>query len=92
MTSEQTSFEQRVLQRLDRADEFEQQVLQRLSQAEEFDRQFLEKLDALKQEQSLTNVRVDTYQKASGQVVNLAFGLIATAVLAILVNVIVKAT
>jgi hypothetical protein len=37
-----------------------------------------------------TNLIVETYQKASTQVVNLAFGLIATATLSIIVSVIVK--
>lgn len=44
-------------------------------------------VDGLRQELALTNVRVDTYQKASNQVVNLAFGLIATATITILVTV-----
>lgn len=47
-------------------------------------------VDGLKQELSLTNVRVDTYQKASTQVVNLAFGLIATATVTIIITTIVK--
>ncbi|MBE9078139.1 hypothetical protein IQ241_12700 [Romeria aff. gracilis LEGE 07310] len=47
-------------------------------------------LDAVVTEQKLTNVRVETYQKASGQVVNLAFGLIATAVISIIANILVS--
>lgn len=47
-------------------------------------------VDALKQEQALSNTRIDTYQKASTQVVNLAFSLIATAALAILTSVVLK--
>jgi predicted nucleic acid-binding Zn-ribbon protein len=47
-------------------------------------------VDGLKQELSLTNVRVDTYQKASTQVVNLAFGLIAIATVTIIITAIVK--
>ena len=49
-----------------------------------------EKVDALKNELALTNVRVETYQKASTQVVNLAFGLIVTAVIAIIANAVAR--
>lgn len=47
-------------------------------------------VDGLKQELTLTNVRVDTYQKASVQVVNLAFGLLATATITVIVTAVVK--
>lgn len=47
-------------------------------------------VDGLKQELTQTNVRVDAYQKASTQAVNLAFGLIATATLTIIVSTLVK--
>lgn len=47
-------------------------------------------VDGLKQELTLTNVRVDTYQKASGQVVNLAFGLIVTATATIIASTILR--
>lgn len=67
------------------------------SNTEDFQQQVLTKLDrltvdveALKQELSLTNVRVDTYQKASTQVVNLAFGLIVTATVTIVASVVLK--
>jgi len=39
---------------------------------------------------ALTNVRVDTYQKASTQVVNLAFGLIVTATATIIASTILR--
>jgi hypothetical protein len=62
---------------------FLQQVIERL-----------DKIDAdlgqIKQKLALTNTRVDTYQKASNQVVNLSFGLIATATVTIIVSTIVK--
>lgn len=47
-------------------------------------------VDGLKQELAQTNIRVDTYQKASTQVANLAFSLIATATLTIIVSTLVK--
>jgi hypothetical protein len=62
---------------------FEEKVLAELASIKS-------ELAELRREQDITNVRVDTYQKASGQVVNLAFGLISTAVFAILVNVVVN--
>lgn len=47
-------------------------------------------LSEQRQELALTNVLVDTYQKASTQVVNLAFGLIVTATVTIVVSAIAK--
>ena len=44
----------------------------------------LERLDKLEQDQRESNIRVETYQKSSQQVVNLAFSLILTSVVAIL--------
>lgn len=45
-----------------------------------------EKLEHLEREQEKSNIIVETYQKASGQVVNLAFGLIATATITIILS------
>ena len=45
-------------------------------------------LTSLKEQTIKTNEKVETYQKASQQVVNLAFGLIFTAALAIILPVI----
>ena len=47
-------------------------------------------VETLKQETSKTNERVEIYQKASQQVVNLAFSLILTATIAIVVQGIVN--
>ncbi len=44
------------------------------------------KLEHLEREQEKSNIIVETYQKASGQVVNLAFGLIATATITIILS------
>ncbi|MGR3278488.1 hypothetical protein ACSYAD_25675 [Acaryochloris marina NIES-2412] len=49
---------------------------------------FGEDLNALKEQTTRTNERVEIYQKASQQVVNLAFGLILTAALAIIIPVV----
>lgn len=45
-------------------------------------------LNSLKEQTTKTNERVEIYQKASQQVVNLAFGLILTAALAIIIPVV----
>jgi glycosyltransferase involved in cell wall biosynthesis len=45
-------------------------------------------LESLKQEITRTNDRVETYQKASQQVVNLAFSLILAATAAIVISVV----
>ena len=45
----------------------------------------LQELESLKQENARTNDRVETYQKSSQQVVNLAFSLILAATAAIVI-------
>ncbi|MGK7894260.1 MAG: hypothetical protein AB4372_11700 [Xenococcus sp. (in: cyanobacteria)] len=47
-----------------------------------------ETLEKLVNEQEKFNIRIETYQKSSQQVVNLAFGLILTSALAIIIPVI----
>lgn len=64
-------------------DDFQTQVLERLDRIDT-------DLGQLKQEQALSNVRIDTYQKASQQVVNLAFGLIVTATVTIIATTVLK--
>lgn len=45
-------------------------------------------LTSLKEQTTKTNEKVETYQKASQQVVNLAFGMIVTAALAVILPVV----
>ncbi|MEB3356421.1 MAG: hypothetical protein VKK04_06820 [Synechococcales bacterium] len=71
------------MQASDTSDSFQKAVLERLDRLST-------DVEALKQELAQTNVRVDAYQKASNQVVNLAFGLIATATLTIIVSTVLK--
>lgn len=92
------------MQASDTSDQFQKTVLERLEQLStdvsglKIDVDGLKtdvdglktEVDGLKQELTQTNVRVDAYQKASTQVVNLAFGLIATATLTIIVSTLVK--
>lgn len=47
--------------------------------------QIKETLEKLVNEQEKFNIRIETYQKSSQQVVNLAFGLILTSALAIII-------
>lgn len=49
-----------------------------------------QKLDKLTQENEQTNTRVDAYQKASTQVVNLAFSLIASATITLIITSVFK--
>ncbi|WP_235112614.1 hypothetical protein [Acaryochloris sp. 'Moss Beach'] len=47
-----------------------------------------EDISELKEQTTKTNEKVETYQKASQQVVNLAFGMIVTAALAVILPVV----
>ncbi len=48
--------------------------------------QIKETLEKLVNEQEKFNIRIETYQKSSQQVVNLAFSLILTSALAIIIS------
>ncbi|MGF1603861.1 MAG: hypothetical protein ACFCU8_17915 [Thermosynechococcaceae cyanobacterium] len=65
---------------LNNPDTFEAQVLKRL-------KSFEGRFDKIDTGITITNERISTYWEASKLLVNLAFGLIATAVLGILVRV-----
>ncbi|MDG2617492.1 hypothetical protein HPC62_16285 [Thermoleptolyngbya sichuanensis A183] len=71
------------MQAADTSDNFQKAVLERLDNLKV-------EVDGLRQELGQTNVRVDAYQKASNQVVNLAFGLIATATLTIIASTVLR--
>ena len=64
-------------------DDFQQQVLSRL---DKLDRE-IQSLD-LKQLES--NTKIDAYQKASNQVVNLAFALISAATVTVIVSAVLQ--
>lgn len=68
------------------SDDFQQQVLKELSQINER----LNKLDTdiktLDIKQLESNTKIDVYQKASNQVVNLAFALISAATVTVIVS------
>lgn len=83
-------FQQIVIERLDKLSADVEQNNQRIDVLATEVEQTNTKVAALTQELALTNTRVDTYQKASNQVVNLAFGLIATATVTIIASVILR--
>ena len=78
------------MQASDTSDLFQKTVLEQLERLSVNVNGLKTDVDGLKQELIQTNVRVDAYQKASTQVVNLAFGLTATATLTIIVSTLVK--
>ncbi|MEI6064028.1 MAG: hypothetical protein WCQ26_05515 [Pseudanabaena sp. ELA748] len=65
-------------------EDFQQQVLRSF---EEIDKKF----DKLNFDIKEANIRIDAYQKSSGQVVNLAFGLISAAAAVVILSPAVKA-
>ena len=76
---------------------FQQEVIERLGKlAADLDAlkteldTVLTDVDGIKQEMRESNIRVDTYQKASTQVVNLAFSLIASATVTLIITSIFK--
>ncbi|MEM9274047.1 MAG: hypothetical protein AAGA80_13910 [Cyanobacteria bacterium P01_F01_bin.143] len=64
-------------------EEFQATTTRRLDKIEET-------LERLVNEQEKSNIRIETYQKSSQQVVNLAFGLILTSALAIIIPVVMN--
>jgi len=64
-------------------EEFQSTTTRRLDKIEET-------LERLVSEQEKSNIRIETYQKSSQQVVNLAFGLILTSALAVILPVVMN--
>ena len=65
--------------------EFQATTTSRLDKIEETLEKLVNKQEKLVNEQEKFNIRIETYQKSSQQVVNLAFGLILTSALAIII-------
>ncbi|QZZ20985.1 hypothetical protein J5X98_00250 [Leptothermofonsia sichuanensis E412] len=96
-TEESDNFQRQVLESLDRLTtnlgQLSTDVEQLSTDVEQLStdvEQLSTDVEQLKQELALTNTRVDTYQKASNQVVNLAFGLIATATITIIITTVTR--
>ena len=82
-------------------EDFQQQVIRKFEEYEEFQKQALLKIAELKTDIDdrftklefdikEANIRLDAYQKSSGQIVNLAFGLIASATVITVISSVVK--
>jgi flagellar motility protein MotE (MotC chaperone) len=71
--------------RLNQIDEWQNQTTTRLDKIEETLERLLKEQEKLVNNQEKSNLIVETYQKSSQQVVNLAFGLLVTAALAIII-------
>jgi hypothetical protein len=83
----QEDFQQQVIRKFEEYEEFQKQALQKISELKiDIDDRFT-KLDFDIKE---ANIRLDAYQKSSGQIVNLAFGLIASATVITVVSAVFK--
>ena len=65
--------------------EFQTTTTSRLDKIEKTLEKLVTEQEKLVNEQEKFNIRIETYQKSSQQVVNLAFGLILTSALAIII-------
>ena len=70
--------------------EFQTTTTRRLDKIEETLERLVTEQEKLVNEQEKFNIRIETYQKSSQQVVNLAFGLILTSALAIIIPAVVN--
>ncbi len=83
----QEDFQQQVIRKFEEYEEFQKQALQKIAELKiDIDDRFT-KLDFDIKE---ANIRLDAYQKSSGQVINLAFGLIASATVITVVSAVFK--
>ena len=73
-------------ERLGHLEQAQSKISERLGRLEQAQSRTNERLEHMEREQEKTNIIVETYQKASGQVVNLAFGLIATATITLILS------
>lgn len=72
-------------------EDFQQQVLRSFEEIDKRFKEFDKKFDKLDFDIKEANIRIDTYQKSSVQVVNLAFGLISAAAAVVILSPAVKA-
>ncbi len=70
--------------------EFQTTTTRRLDKIEETLERLVTEQEKLVNEQEKFNIRIETYQKSSQQVVNLAFGLILTSALAIIIPAVIN--
>ena len=70
--------------------EFQTTTTRRLDKIEQTLERLVTEQEKLVNEQEKFNIRIETYQKSSQQVVNLAFGLILTSALAIIIPAVIN--
>ena len=70
--------------------EFQTTTTRRLDKIEETLERLVTEQEKLVNEQEKFNIRIETYQKSFQQVVNLAFGLILTSALAIIIPAVIN--
>ncbi len=71
-------------------EDFQKQVLRKFDEYEGFQKQVLEAIQDLKTDVEKSNDKFDTYRQATQSVVNLAFGLIASATVITVVSSVFK--
>ncbi len=72
----QEDFQQQIIRKFEEYEDFQKQALQKISELKtDFDERFTKLEFDIKE----ANIRLDAYQRSSCQIVNLAFGLIASA-------------
>ena len=83
----QEDFQQQVIRKFEEYEEFQKQALQKISELKtDFDERFTKLEFDIKE----ANIRLDAYQRSSGQIVNLAFGLIASATVITIISSVFK--
>ena len=83
----QEDFQQQVIRKFEEYEEFQKQALQKISELKtDFDERFTKLEFDIKE----ANIRLDAYQRSSGQIVNLAFGLIASATVITVISLVFK--
>jgi hypothetical protein len=83
----QEDFQQQVLRKFEEYEQFQQQALQKIS---ELKTDFGDKFTKLEFDIKEANITLDAYQRSSTQLVNLAFGLIASATIITVVSSVFK--
>ena len=81
-------FQTTTTSRLDKIEETLEKLVNNQEKMASEQEKLLKEQEKLVNEQEKFNIRIETYQKSSQQVVNLAFGLILTSALAIIIPVV----
>ena len=87
----QEDFQQQVLRSFEAIEKRFEEIDKRFEEIDKRFQEFDKKFDKLDFNIKEANIRIDAYQKSSGQVVNLAFGLISAAAAVVILSPAVKA-